>query len=676
MEQPAPKVEPVRIARVVRFGLPLLLASVAALVPSRAQEPAAPADQRPTFKSGVDSVTVDVTVTDKQGRPVTDLKADDFEIREGGKLQTVDTFKLIKTDDGLDDPSAAREILSTSDQEREVARDENRLFVVFLDDYHVRRGNGMVVREQVAKFLRNLSRHDLVAIATPLSTIAGLTFSRNPDVTSANVMGFVGRKYEYTPMNALEQRYQDLPPEQIEQMRNNIVISALSNVCQFLGSMRDGRKSILYVSEGMSGSMPVGVRTTGSFTPNTGSARSDSQTFFDNSSLLLDIQSKVFREATRNNVAIYTLDPRGLTNFEFDVGENVTPQDDRRIVQESTDLLRVVAEQTDGRAIVNRNDPIPALQQMVRDSSAYYLMSYTSTLAPLDGRFHEIQVRLKRPGLEVRARKGYWAYSAEELAAATAAPKPGPSAEVSGALDDLASATGGTGRGRAVSVWLGADRGAAEKARVTLAWEVPAAAAAADPMDAVDHISIVATSATGDELFRGPVARDAQAARPGGLIAFDAPAGDVRVRVTAENARGNRIDTSDASIMVPDFTTPTPQVTTPFLYRGRTARDLQQVRAAASPTPVVAPVFSRSERVLIRFGAYGPAGTTPAVTVRWLNQAGTQIATLPAPTKVSANLFESELGLGSFPPGDYLVEIDAQAGDQTSKRLLAIRVTG
>ena len=64
------------------------------------------------------------------------------------------------------------------------------------------------------------------------------------------------------------------------------------------------------------------------------------------------------------------------------------------------------------------------------------------------------------------------------------------------------------------------------------------------------------------------------------------------------------------------------------------------------------------------------------MTVRWLNQAGAQIATLPPPTKVSVNLFESELGLGSFPPGDYLVEIDAQAGDQTTKRLLAIRVTG
>ena len=68
------------------------------------------------------------------------------------------------------------------------------------------------------------------------------------------------------------------------------------------------------------------------------------------------------------------------------------------------------ADQTDGRAIVGRNDPIPELQRMVRDASAYYLLGYTSTVAARDGKFHEIQVRVKRPNVEVRARKGYWAY--------------------------------------------------------------------------------------------------------------------------------------------------------------------------------------------------------------------------------------------------------------------------
>ena len=60
------------------------------------------------------------------------------------------------------------------------------------------------------------------------------------------------------------------------------------------------------------------------------------------------------------------------------------------------DSLRVLADQTDGRAIVNRNDPLPELQQMMRELSAYYLLGYTSTVAPRDGKFHQIQVRVKR----------------------------------------------------------------------------------------------------------------------------------------------------------------------------------------------------------------------------------------------------------------------------------------
>jgi VWFA-related protein len=669
-------------SRVARVSLICFIAIAATLAFPHAQTPApsAPSNgqtdttQAPTFRSGIDSVVVDAAVTDKQGRPVSDLTADDFEIREAGKLQAIQTFKYITVDETADDPQADREILSSEDQTREAAREENRLFIIFLDDYHVRRGNAMVVRQQVANFLRTLTRHDLVALATPLTTIAGLTFSRDHDAIAANVMGFVGRKYEYAPMNALEARYQDLPPEQIEQMRNNITMAAITNVCEFLGTLRDGRKSLLWVTEGMSGSMPVGVQTTGSFAPNAGTAQTDSQAFFDNAGLLLDVQTKIFRAATRNNVAIYTLDPRGLSNFEFGLGDAVSPTDDRRVLQETTDLLRVIADQTDGRAIVNRNDPIGGMRQMVRDASAYYLLGYTSSLAPRDGKFHEIQVRIKRKDVEVRARKGYWAYSAEEVAAASAPPKPGPPAEVEGALDDLATATA-PGRGKAVSLWLGAERGPAEKANVTLVWETPASAPS-DPIDAVDHVTAVADAVTGEEIFNGPVARSAQTGRPGGMVTFAAPPGSVRVRVTAQNARGNRLDSLDASVDVPDFTIAGPVLTTPFVYHGRTARDLQQVRASASPVPAVTPVFSRTERLLIRFGAYGPAGNTPTVTMRLLNQSGNLIAPLPAPTKTAANEMESELGLGSFPPGDYIVEIAAEIAGETAKRLLAIRVTG
>src|SRR6185503_1459060 len=54
--------------------------------------------QPPTFRGRVDSISVDVSVTDKQGKPVTDLTVDDFEIREANKAQTIDTFRLIAAD--------------------------------------------------------------------------------------------------------------------------------------------------------------------------------------------------------------------------------------------------------------------------------------------------------------------------------------------------------------------------------------------------------------------------------------------------------------------------------------------------------------------------------------------------------------------------------------------------
>ena len=57
--------------------------------------PPPPQDQQPTFRARVDSVSVDATVTDKNGQPITDLKAEDFEIREAGKVQTIETYRMV-----------------------------------------------------------------------------------------------------------------------------------------------------------------------------------------------------------------------------------------------------------------------------------------------------------------------------------------------------------------------------------------------------------------------------------------------------------------------------------------------------------------------------------------------------------------------------------------------------
>ncbi len=198
---------------------------------------------------------------------------------------------------------------------------------------------------------------------------------------------------------------------------------------------------------------------------------------------------------------------------------------DKRILSQTTDVLRTIADETDGRAIVNRNDPLPALQQMMRDGSAYYLLGYTSSAGFRDGKFHKIEVRVRRRNVDVRARKGYWAISPEEVARATVAAKPPVPEEVTSALDKLAD-TSSSARRLPVTLWLGAAKGPAEKAMVTFVWEAGEAPSA--PSERVESLTITAESSQGQTLYSGKVERDPAAATPSGQVTFEAPAGTVR----------------------------------------------------------------------------------------------------------------------------------------------------
>lgn len=657
-----------------RRAIVLLTLMLSVTVLAQERPPQDPA-QQPTFRARVDSVSVDVIVLDRAGKPVTDLTAADFEVREGNKVQKIETFKLVETDDGRDGPPL-RQILSVQDQQREAADDQNRLFAIFLDDYHVRRTNSVRVREAVGRFVSELSPRDLVAVSYPLTPAGALTFSRNHDGTASAIASFEGRKYDYTPRNPFEERYQLQPPELLERMRNELVISGLESLCVYMGSLREGRKTILFVSEGLSGTLPAGVRTTGNIINAQPTAPPGSSQAFFNSADLLSQFRQLFVSASRSNTSIYTFDPRGLAVSEFDLSDRVAGEADRQVLNESLDSLRVIADQTDGRPIVNRNDPAVDLKRMVRDTSAYYLLGYTTTEAPRDGKFHEIRVNVKRRDVDVRARKGYWAFTAEDAERASAPPKPSAPRDVTTALEDLAGVVEPSTRSPVV-LWMGAARGAdgGGKASVMFAWEP--SPGRPDPTEVVERVNVTINSVYGDLLFKGTVAKDPQAARPGGTVSFLAPPGEVRARVVAENAKGMRLETAETSLVVPDFSTPGPTISTPVVFRGRTARDLQVIKTAATPVPAASRVFSRTERLLVRFDAYGPAGTAPTVTMRILNRNGDSLAALPAPAAAAAPTnFQGEVGLGPLQPGDYLIEITATSGSDSTRKLLAIRVTG
>ena len=633
----------------------------------------------PAFRTRVDSIFVDVTVTDKQGKPVTDLKPEDFEIREAGKLQTIESFRFIQTPvveaRGVEPP---RQILSQGEMQRETANPENRIFIIFLDDYHTRLSNSLYIREQLVKWVQTLTSRDLVAILYPLNNALQATFSRDHDGTAAAIMNFKGRKYDYRSSSMYEEYFSHLPPEQQEQIRNDITMRSLQSACALLATLRDGRKTLLYVSEGMFANMPTGVYTNSNFAqPRTPGATSkpgvqQSYEFFRTNDLQRRMEP-IYQVAARGNTVIYTLDPRGLSPTEFGAADQVAGDADRQILSESIDTLRMIADNTDGRALVGKNNPLPDLRKMVEEVSSYYLLAYTSTIAPRDGKFHPIDVKVNRRDIEIRARKGYWAYTDDEVRRMSEPPKPGPPLEVAEALDKLANNVEPTSR-RDVVLWMGAARGEAERANVTLVWEAPPGVLATGTAP-LDLISIVATAGS-EVLFKGDVPRDPAALRPSGKISFSAPAGPIRVRVTTVNTRGQKLDTSDITDIVPDFTSTGPQITAPVMYRGRTPFEIGTIRKAESPQPSATRLFSRTERLLVRFDVYAP-GAPPQVTLRLLTKAGAPLSDLPAPTMVSPAKFETEISLAACsPPGDFILELTATAGTEKVVKLIGIRVKG
>ena len=112
--------------------------------------------QRPVIRTGINFVSVDVIVTDKKsGDVVLDLKQDDFEVKEDKKPQRVETFDVVKIDPLVEAAKPVHEIRSTEDEETEAKQPNVRLFIILLDDYHVRRGSDLASRKPLIDFVEN-----------------------------------------------------------------------------------------------------------------------------------------------------------------------------------------------------------------------------------------------------------------------------------------------------------------------------------------------------------------------------------------------------------------------------------------------------------------------------------------------------------------------------------------
>ena len=642
----------------------------------------------PRIRTGINYVRVDAIVSDRQGNPILDLKQDEFRIKEDGKPQTIESFSIIKIDpleQQIDAPPPP-EIRSLYDEAREAQRPDVRLFIILLDDYHVRRGNDMVVRKPLIEFIQNsLAPADMVAIMYPLTPIVGLNFTRNRDSLISAIEHFQGRRFDYQPRNEFEEQYHNYPAATVEQIRNQVVMTALKGAAIRLGGMREGRKSIIFVSEGFTTILPPQLNNPVASMPGVGNATRDTQV--QNSdraewSAQVDMVSDlslIFTEMNRNNTSIYAVDPRGLAPFEYDINQGVGLQVDRKHLELSLDTLRALAENTDGRAIVNRNDIGKAMKQIIRDASAYYLIGYNSSQAPTDGKFHKIDVEVTRKGVDVRSRKGYWAYTAAD-AARVATPRAEAPAAVTTALSTLVDPP----RGRPARFWIGTSRGENGKSKVTFAWEpiAPAAGERRPGDEGVSYVTLTALAPDGRPLFRGRVPEQSGAAPPPAVVgtaagstsaSFEVPPGRMQLRVSVQTATGQVMDSSTSDVTVPDYTKPQVAFGTPRLFRARTPREVQAIKANPAAPPSTEQTFARSERLIVRVDTYAPGDAPPPVTARLLNRAGTAMSDVPVQVS-NSGVAEMELSLAALAGGDYLLEVNAKADSGSAQEMVAFRI--
>ena len=621
-----------------RFFIPIVASVLLTVALVSAQDAPAPQNpSQPTFRTGVNIVRVDVIVTDDKGNPVTDLTQADFEIVEDGRVQTIDLFRQVRIDGSVPTVDRPRQVLTRDTEEREASRDDVRIFAILLADYQVCGERSRLVREALTTFVGRLGPNDLVAVMNPLTSIKDLAFTYDHDSIVQMIQRFEGRRGDYTPRNQIEQEHAQLLGG-IELIRAAVVRDALKALAVRLGSMREGRKTVIFVSEGF----PSG--------------------WLNDPRQLREMT----QEANRHNTSIYPIDPRSLIASDGEGGGSIRPGCGRlptgMRLRLSQDTLRELAEDTDGRAIVNRNSLTEGLAQILRDSSLHYLLGYSSTSTQADGKFHPIRVRVKRPKLEVRARKGYWASTAEDVSRA-ANPALATPAPILGALAAVAAPNQD---GRQVRSWVGVGRGPEGKSRVTVVWEASTVASRAN---AVAQVTITATRASEGTVFEHPPA-ELTAGTPQ-RVSFDVGAGSLDVKIVLTDREGNIVDRETRSIDVPEYAGEKAALGTPRFYRPRTPREFQALTADAEAIPVVTRDFARTDRLLIRVDAYMPADSTASPTAAILSRTGRRMFEVPVtPAAVGAS-HQMDLTLSPLPPGEYLLEVATTNG---LRQLAAFRV--
>ena len=609
-----------------------VLLGVALLTPLGGQDQQRP----PTFKSGTNIIRVDATVTDRSGNPLITLTADDFEIREDGKLQPISSFKFISAD-GQPTDDRSLPIRSQSHAAAEAARDDVRTFLILWDEYHIDQFAGALRgREALSKaILTEFGPTDLVAVMDQLTPISAIEFTRDRRALADRVHLLQGRLGQYLPpRSAVEEAHMQAQrrPGDIEIFRTQVTVTAIKAAAAHLGTLGAGRKTLIIVTQSLGGMvprsgimMPAMLRSAAQIGPR------------DIENMAIDI----VRAANDSNAAVHVIDPRGLQVNSSVFGGP----------------LDTIASGTGGE-LHKSNDAVSAFRQMVRQVSALYLLGYTREM-PTDGRFHEIKVRVKRGGVDVRARAGYWAPRAEDIEDAK---RKAAAAELPPPVRDAFATLVPSGAPRLVDLWAGNTPLPDGRVQLRLAW---APRGTADSAGAPLSVAVTGRSGATD-LFDKPI-------EPGGT-AFAAPAGEVQLAIRVMSKNGEVLDRESRTIVLGPGAADALTFSTPAVYRSRSPAELRAIQGSETAPLYAGREFVRTDRLVIRTSIHGGLAASAKVSARLIDRRGATLVLLPVRPSSAGTGFELDLPLTSIAAGEFAVAFEAASGDTRTEALVAFKV--
>ncbi|MBZ5718942.1 MAG: VWA domain-containing protein [Acidobacteriia bacterium] len=390
----------------------------------------------PTIRASTRLVLVDVLVTDKTGRPVTDLAAQDFALLEEGKPQALATFAPERPQ-----TPTPRKNLPALPPDVYTNRPTYRagpgpLTILLLDALNTTVGDQSYARREMLDYLHTQlqpgRRMAVLALTSQLHFLQD--FTGDPELLRRAVEAYIASDSRNLSIEDVEKR---LPPPpsggggatyavMINSLRKMLLEQAVSSVDEraekTLQAFRTlaqsvaglpGRKSLIWVS----GSFPL------TFAPQTRPILGPGQ-LVDSRNYEPDIR-RTAQMLADAQVAVYPVDAHGLGGAPFmdasqplknDMGHIYAGDDLREDLSRSSEpslnaraAMEEIAGLTGGLAFVSRNDIDNAVASSVADGSSYYTLGYYPKDKNWDGQFRTVQVKVARSGLHLRYRRGYYA---------------------------------------------------------------------------------------------------------------------------------------------------------------------------------------------------------------------------------------------------------------------------